>query len=131
MTAILPAPVLGQGLFEELGTPLREVTFVVVDLETTGGSPHESAITEVGAVKLRGGEVIGEFATLVNPGTHHADVLFKLLLQCGTAGNLANDAHLAALAVEHGASVGTFDHDFLKFKGVQIELLTQPDSSKI
>ena len=69
MTAILPAPVLGQGLFEELGTPLREVTFVVVDLETTGGSPHESAITEVGAVKLRGGEVIGEFATLVNPGT--------------------------------------------------------------
>ncbi|MEI2825380.1 MAG: DEDD exonuclease domain-containing protein [Dermatophilaceae bacterium] len=69
MTAILPTPVLGQGLFEELGTPLREVTFVVVDLETTGGSPHESAITEVGAVKLRGGEVIGEFATLVNPGT--------------------------------------------------------------
>ena len=68
VTAILPAPLCGQGLFEDLGTPLREVTFVVVDLETTGGSPHESAITEVGAVKLRGGEVIGEFSTLVNPG---------------------------------------------------------------
>lgn len=54
---------------DELGTPLHEVTFVVVDLETTGGSPKDSAITEIGAVKVRGGEVIGEFQTLVNPGT--------------------------------------------------------------
>jgi len=50
---------------------LRETTFVVVDLETTGGRPsgesHDS-ITEIGAVKVRGGEVIGEFATLVDPG---------------------------------------------------------------
>jgi DNA polymerase-3 subunit epsilon len=48
---------------------LAEVTFVVVDLETTGGSPHTSAITEIGAVKVRGGEVLGEFQTLVNPKT--------------------------------------------------------------
>ncbi len=54
---------------DELGTPLREVTFVVVDLETTGGSPASSAITEIGAVKICGGEVLGEFQTLVNPGT--------------------------------------------------------------
>lgn len=54
---------------DELGTPLREVTFVVVDLETTGGSPKDSGITEIGAVKVRGGEVLGEFQTLVNPGT--------------------------------------------------------------
>ena len=52
---------------EELGTPLAEVTFVVVDLETTGGSPRDSAITEIGAVKVRGGVVLGEFATLVDP----------------------------------------------------------------
>jgi DNA polymerase-3 subunit epsilon len=58
-----------QGSFDELGTPLREVTFVVVDLETTGGSPTTAAITEVGAVKVRGGELIAEFATLVNPRT--------------------------------------------------------------
>ena len=44
-------------------------TFVVVDLETTGGSPRESRITEIGAVKLRGGERVGAFETLVNPGT--------------------------------------------------------------
>jgi len=50
---------------------LRETTFVVVDLETTGGRSsgdgHDS-ITEIGAVKIRGGEVLGEFATLVDPG---------------------------------------------------------------
>ncbi|MBE3074724.1 MAG: endonuclease, partial [Actinobacteria bacterium] len=56
-----------QGTLDELGTPLSDVTFVVVDLETTGGSPAGAHITEVGAVKIRGGEVIGEFQTLVNP----------------------------------------------------------------
>jgi DNA polymerase III subunit epsilon len=57
-----------QRSFDELGRPLREVTFCVVDLETTGGSAAAgSMITEVGAVKVRGGEVLGEFQTLVNP----------------------------------------------------------------
>ncbi|MEP7764173.1 DEDD exonuclease domain-containing protein [Sanguibacter sp. 25GB23B1] len=53
---------------DELGTPLRDVTFVVVDLETTGGSAKDCEITEIGAVKVRGGERVGEFQTLVNPG---------------------------------------------------------------
>ena len=57
-----------QRSFEDLGTPLAEVTFCVVDLETTGGSPTGSAITEVGACKVRCGEVVGTFQTLVNPG---------------------------------------------------------------
>lgn len=57
-----------QASFDDLGTPLAELTFVVVDLETTGGSPASSAITEVGAVKVRGGQVLGEFHTLVDPG---------------------------------------------------------------
>ncbi|HET7475864.1 MAG TPA: DEDD exonuclease domain-containing protein [Dermatophilaceae bacterium] len=56
-----------QGTLDELGTSLREVTFVVVDLETTGGPPSGAAITEFGAVKVRGGEVLAEFQTLVNP----------------------------------------------------------------
>ncbi len=56
-----------QPSFEELGTPLYEVTFCVVDLETTGGSSQADAITEFGAVKVRSGEVVGEFQTLVNP----------------------------------------------------------------
>ena len=54
--------------FDELGRPLRDLTFCVVDLETTGGSAAAgSMITEVGAVKVRGGEVLAEFQTLVNP----------------------------------------------------------------
>src|SRR6476469_9414438 len=57
-----------QRSFDELGEPLREITFVVVDLETTGGSSLTEAITEIGAGKVRGGEVLGEFATLVDPG---------------------------------------------------------------
>jgi DNA polymerase-3 subunit epsilon len=60
-----PAPRL-QDSFEDLGTHLSEVTFCVVDLETTG-STDADAITEIGAVKVRGGEVLGEFQTLVNP----------------------------------------------------------------
>lgn len=58
-----------QGTLDELGTPLSEVTFVVFDLETTGVSAGEHAITEIGAVKVRGGEVLGEFATLIDPGS--------------------------------------------------------------
>ncbi|MBM7460461.1 DEDD exonuclease domain-containing protein [Rhodococcus coprophilus] len=54
--------------FDELDTPLRDTTFVVVDLETTGGRAGDDAITEIGAVKIRGGEVLGEFATLIDPG---------------------------------------------------------------
>ena len=51
----------------DLGVPLSEVTFCVVDLETTGGSPVDSRITEIGAVKVRGGERLGTFCSLVNP----------------------------------------------------------------
>lgn len=54
--------------FDDLEQPLAEVTFAVLDIETTGGSPETDAITEIGIVKVCGGEVIGEFQTLVNPG---------------------------------------------------------------
>ena len=55
-----------QPSFDDLGIPLSEVTFVVVDLETTGGAA-DSEITEVGAVKVQGGRVVGEFQSLVRP----------------------------------------------------------------
>ena len=48
--------------------PLHEVVFVILDLETSGAAPSTGAgITEIGAVKVRGGEIIGEFQTFVNP----------------------------------------------------------------
>jgi DNA polymerase-3 subunit epsilon len=58
----------GQASIDDLATPLHEVTFAVVDLETTGGAPDGRGITEVGAVKLRGGECQGTLQTFVNPG---------------------------------------------------------------
>jgi DNA polymerase III epsilon subunit family exonuclease len=51
-----------------MSASLQETTFVVVDLETTGASPKKgAAITEIGAVKVKGGEIIGEFKSFVNP----------------------------------------------------------------
>lgn len=59
-----------QVTIDELGRPLAQTTFVVLDLETSGGAPHLGAhITEIGAVKVRGCEVLGQFQTFVNPET--------------------------------------------------------------
>lgn len=57
-----------QQSFDDMGAPLYEVPFCVLDLETTGGSPADCSITEIGAVKYLGGEEVGSFQTLVNPG---------------------------------------------------------------
>ncbi|MFY9262875.1 MAG: DEDD exonuclease domain-containing protein [Actinomycetaceae bacterium] len=56
-----------QPTLNAFGPPLSEVTFIVIDIETTGEGPGEHSITEIAAVKVRGGEVLGEFSTLVNP----------------------------------------------------------------
>jgi DNA polymerase-3 subunit epsilon len=52
----------------DLGAPLFDVCFAVLDVETTGGSPATAALTEIAAAKYRGGECLGEFQTLVDPG---------------------------------------------------------------
>lgn len=64
----MSVPAFVQTSFDELDEPLRSTTFTVVDLETTGGSSVADGITEIGAVKVCGGEVLGEFQTLVHPG---------------------------------------------------------------
>jgi hypothetical protein len=58
-------------------------------------------------------------AVPVGPGPRHADILSRLLAEVGTGGNLVNDAHLAALAVEHRASIVSYDSDFGRFDGVR------------
>jgi DNA polymerase-3 subunit epsilon len=64
-----PEKFFQQSLLDDPGDiSLRQVTFVVVDLETTGGTAADLGVTEIGAVKVCGGEELGEFGTLVNPG---------------------------------------------------------------
>ena len=116
-----PRPRAVQATLDELGTPLRETTFVVVDLETTGGSATDCAITEIGAVKVRGGEVLGEFQTLVNPAG--AIPPFISVLTGITDALVADAPELASalpafLEFSHGAVLvahnAPFDLGFLK-----------------
>lgn len=58
-------------------------------------------------------------AILVDPTTRHFAVLAGLIGETGSGGNLVNDAHLAALAVEHAATIISYDRDFGRFKGVR------------
>lgn len=62
-------------------------------------------------------------ARVLDPTDQHHEILGRLLLGAGTAGNLTTDAHLAALAIEHGATILTFDHDFERFAGLRCQLL--------
>jgi uncharacterized protein len=57
-------------------------------------------------------------ATVVAPTHRHAAILRDLLAALGTGGNLTSDAHLAALAIEHGATLYSSDNDFSRFAGL-------------
>ena len=58
---------------------------------------------------------------IVEPSARHFAVLAGLLTEVGAGGNLVSDAHLAAIAVEHDATIVTFDLDFQRFRGVTSE----------
>lgn len=60
-------------------------------------------------------------AVVVEPTLRHLPLVRDLLDQVGTGGNLVNDAHLAALAIEHRCEVVSFDKGFLRFDGVTLE----------
>ena len=62
-----------------------------------------------------------ETTRLVGEKDGHWDVLRPLLADSGTAGNLTTDAHLAALAISHGAVLVSFDNDFSRFEGLRWE----------
>jgi toxin-antitoxin system PIN domain toxin len=68
--------------------------------------------------------------TVVHPGPRHARMLRDLLLPLGTGGNLTTDAHLAALALEHGAELCSLDHDFARFRHLNWRNPLDPRSSR-
>lgn len=60
-------------------------------------------------------------SVIVTPTPRHGDVLCGLLSQVGSGGNLVNDAHLAALAIEHRARIVSYDSDFGRFDDLRWE----------
>jgi toxin-antitoxin system PIN domain toxin len=58
-------------------------------------------------------------AVVVHPGPRHGAIIRQLLTPLGTAGNLVSDAHLAAIAIEHGAELNSCDTDFARFAGLR------------
>jgi uncharacterized protein len=71
------------------------------------------------ALDLVDGWLTQPCTTVVNPTERHSAVLRELLAPLGTAGNLTTDAHLAALAIEHGALLCSCDADFSRFPGLR------------
>ena len=74
-----------------------------------------------GAIELVQSWLNQPCVTVVNPTERHPAVLRELLHPLGTAGNLTTDAHLAALAIEHGAQLCSSDTDFARFEGLRWE----------
>lgn len=79
------------------------------------GRPLES--TE--ALDYLDGWLAQPVATMIQPTERHASHLRELLTPVGAAGNLTSDAHLAALAIEHGAELCSCDTDFARFPGLR------------
>jgi len=79
----------------------------------------EHPLTADEALDLVEGWLDQSCATVVDPTPRHPAILRDLLGQLGTAGNLTTDAHLAALAIEHGAELCSYDGDFARFAGLR------------
>lgn len=88
----------------------------------TGLFPHPLTVED--AILMVEGWMNQPSSLTVEPTPRHTAVLSGLLKELGTGGNLVSDAHLAALALEHGATVVTYDTDFSRFPGVKWQ---QPD----
>src|SRR5690606_36466465 len=92
----VPVPHSAQLNLDFDGAALADTTFCVVDLETTGGSPTDGRITEIGAVKVRAGEVLGESRTFVDP---EQPIPAFITVLTGITGRMVQDAPREVVAV--------------------------------
>lgn len=86
---------------------------------TTRAAVFEHPLTAEEALDIVDAMLAQPCTTVVHPTDRHAAVLRELLAATGTAGNLTTDAHLAALAIEHGAQLCSCDADFSRFPGLR------------
>jgi toxin-antitoxin system PIN domain toxin len=82
---------------------------------TTRAGLFERPLPVYAAFDILGAWLQQPSVVTIEPTSHHLRVLTELLLPLGTGGNLTSDAHLAALAIEHGAELCSCDSDFARF----------------
>lgn len=85
----------------------------------TNPAAFDDPLSTAEAFEYVGSWLDAPVATVVHPTHEHATILRRLLEPIGTAGNLTSDAHLAALAIEHGAELCSRDADFSRFDGLR------------
>ena len=90
---------------------------------TTNPAVFEPALEPGVALDLIDGWLEQPVSTIIDPAERHAAILRELVSASGAAGNLTSDAHLAAIAIAHGATLATFDADFHRFGGLKLEFL--------
>jgi toxin-antitoxin system PIN domain toxin len=78
-----------------------------------------SPMTSTEALETIDGWLAQPCSTILEPTRRHTTILRDLLEPLGTAGNITTDAHLAALAIEHGAELCSSDTDFSRFPGLR------------
>ena len=82
---------------------------------------YRAPMTVAHAQSTVDGWLANRLVTIIEPSPAHWEILRDLLRESGTAGNLTNDAHLAALCIERGATLHSADGDFSRFRGLRWE----------
>lgn len=119
-----PAHAPARDWLEEILSGTEEVGFAWVVLLgfvrlTTNPAVFDAPLEVEEALDVVDDWLAQPVATVVEPSDRHSRSLRELLAPLGTAGNLTTDAHLAALAIEHGAELCSRDGDFARFPGLR------------
>ncbi len=88
---------------------------------STNGRIFDEPLTASEAITQAEDWLAQSSAVVVEPTARHLGIVQQLLAPLDTGGNLTNDAHLAALAIEHRCTVVSYDRDFLRFRGVKLQ----------
>lgn len=110
---------LDRGLSGEDTIGLAWVPLLAFVRISTRAALFETPLSVAEAMDQVGDWLAAPGATMVQPGPAHADRLARLLAAVGLGGNLVNDAHLAALSLEHRAEIASYDNDFARFPDVR------------
>jgi toxin-antitoxin system PIN domain toxin len=87
---------------------------------STSPRPLEHPLSTTEALAIVSGWLEHPTVTILNPGERHWEILRDLMTKGQAHGPLIMDAHLGALAIEHGATLATTDRDFTRFPGLRI-----------